>query len=141
RQLTEHPELMETAVDEFLRYEPPIHGFARSVARDCSVGAQQLRAGETVFMLWASANRDPAEFPEPDEVNLARFPNRHLTFGVGAHRCLGSTLARVEFRIVLEEVLARLPDYRILEDEIENPQTIAASYGRVRIPAVFTPGH
>jgi cytochrome P450 len=90
-------------------------------------------------MLWASANRDEAAFPDADRVVLDRFPNRHMTFGVGAHRCLGAGLARTEMRIMLEEVLRRFPDYRILETDDQEPESIGIVKGRVRLPAVFTP--
>jgi cytochrome P450 len=140
RILVENPQLLETAVDEFLRYEPPIHGFARLVRKRCTVADQPLKPGDRVFMLWGSANRDAGAFDNPDQVELDRFPNRHLTFGVGSHRCLGANLARSEFRVVLEEVLRRIPDFRVIEEEIEAPQTIGTVYGRVRIPAVFEPG-
>jgi cytochrome P450 len=134
--LIAEPALLENAIEEFLRYEPPVQGFARTVTRDCVVGGQSIPAGETIFMLWGSANRDEAVFAQPDEVVLDRFPNRHLAFGVGAHRCLGANIARAEIRIMLGEVLARLPDYRILEEEMEARSTAAISFGKLRLPAV-----
>ena len=99
-----------------------------------------MAAGETLFMLWGSANRDAAQFPEPDTLDIERSPNRHLTFGVGGHRCLGATLARLEMRVVLEEVLRRLPDFVIDEDRVDYPDTIGIVNGIVREPATFTPG-
>jgi cytochrome P450 len=140
QELIRRPELLPTAIDELLRYEAPVQGFARTVTRDCVVGGQPIKAGETVFMLWASANRDGAAFPQPDRVILDRFPNRHMTFGIGAHRCLGAGLARSEMRIMLEEVLRRLPDYQILEEGVEEPESIGIVKGRVRLPVRFTPG-
>ncbi|MFO1541172.1 MAG: cytochrome P450, partial [Chloroflexota bacterium] len=104
------------------------------------VGGQAMAAGETLFLLWGSANRDPAVFPEPDTVRIERSPNRHLTFGVGGHRCLGATLARAEMRIVLGEVFRRLPDFVIDEAGVELPDTIGIVNGIVREPATFTPG-
>jgi cytochrome P450 len=138
-ELIRNPQLLPTAIEELLRYEAPVQGFARTVTRDCTVGGQSIAAGETVFMLWASANRDEAAFPDADRVVLDRFPNRHMTFGVGAHRCLGAGLARAEMRIMLEEVLRRLPDYRILEEGVQDPESIGIVKGRVRLPTVFTP--
>lgn len=140
RRLIEEPELVPVAVDELLRYEPPVQGFARFVREDVEVGGQCLRAGEKALILWASANRDEEVFPEPDSVRLDRAPNPHLTFGIGVHRCLGASLAKAELQIVLEEVLRRLPEYEIVEDEVEPTSTAGTVFERLRIPARFPPG-
>lgn len=140
RRLIEEPELMPTAVEEFLRYQAPVQGLARTVTRDTELGDEELREGDRVLMLWASANRDEEEFEDPDQVRLDRHPNRHLTFGVGVHRCLGSNLARAEFRIALEEVLARIPDYEIDHEGIVRGHDVGVVYGYTRIPARFEPG-
>ena len=139
RRLAADPDLLPPAVDEFLRFEAPVQGFARTVTRDIEIGGCPIPAGETVFLLWGSANRDPETFDRPDEMILDRQPNRHLTFGVGGHRCLGSHLARVEMRVVLAEALQRLGDYTILHDEVRWPQSVGILYGRAHIPATFTP--
>ena len=104
------------------------------------VGGQSMAAGESLFMLWGSANRDEAAFPDADRLVLDRHPNRHLTFGIGGHRCLGATLARTEMKVVLSEVLARMPDYRIDEDGLRHPETIGIVYGLTAEPATFSPG-
>lgn len=114
--LAAEPSLLPVAIEEFLRYFAPVHGLARTVTRATTLGGRELSAGDKVWMLWASANRDPEEFPEPDKVFLDRQPNRHLAFGVGSHRCLGSNLGRTEIQIVLEEVLKRIPDLRLDEE-------------------------
>ncbi|MXZ31221.1 MAG: cytochrome P450 [Acidimicrobiia bacterium] len=98
-----------------------------------------IPAGETVFLLWGSANRDPEAFERPDDVLLDRRPNRHLTFGVGGHRCLGAHLARVEMRVVLDEALRRLGDYTIDAEGVRWPASVGILYGRAHIPATFTP--
>ena len=134
------PQSPPTAIEELLRYDAPVQGFARTVTRDGAIAGQPIAAGETVFMLWATANRDEAAFRDPERVVLDRTPNRHMTFGIGAHRCLGADLARTEIRIMLEQVLRRLPDYRILETDDQEPESIGIVKGRVRLPAVFTPG-
>ena len=136
--LVARPDLLPAAVDEFLRFEAPVQGFARTVTRDIRIGGCPIAAGETVFLLWGSANRDPEAFDRPDEMVLDRRPNRHLTFGVGGHRCLGAHLARVEMRVVLEETLARLGDYTIRRDEVAWPASVGILYGRAHIPATFT---
>lgn len=135
RQLIDDPGLIPTAIEEFLRYDTPVQGFARTVTRDCTVAGQQLAKDETVFMLWAAANRDPAMFDWPDELVLDRKPNRHMAFGIGAHRCLGSTMARSELRLTLERVLERLPAYRLI-DGVEEPETVGIVFGRKRVPFV-----
>lgn len=139
RRLAADPGLLPAAVDEFLRFEAPVQGFARTVTRDIEIGGCAIAAGETVFLLWGSANRDPEAFERSGEMVLDRQPNRHLTFGVGGHRCLGSHLARVEMRVVLAEALQRLGDYTILHDEVRWPQSVGILYGRAHMPATFSP--
>jgi cytochrome P450 len=139
--LRQEPALVGPAVEEFLRYDAPVQGFARTVTADCTLGGQPIAAGETVFMLWASANRDEAVYGETaEELVLDRSPNRHMSFGVGAHRCLGSTLARIELRLVLERFLARIPDFTVLLDEVEEAETIGIVFGRRKVPIRFAPG-
>jgi cytochrome P450 len=96
--------------------------------------------GERVLISYAAANRDPAAFADPEEVKLDRFPNKHVSFGAGMHRCLGSFLARMMFQVMVTEVLARMPDYQVVENEILPYQTIGKINGWVHIPATFTPG-
>ena len=139
RRLATDASLLPAAVDEFLRFEAPVQGFARTVTRDVTIGGCPIAAGETVFLLWGSANRDPEVFDRPGAMVLERHPNRHLTFGVGGHRCLGSHLARVEMRVVLAEALQRLGDYSIIHAEVRWPQSVGILYGRAHIPASFTP--
>lgn len=134
------PSLIQEAVEEFLRWEAPVQGLARTAKTDCVIRGQQIRAGEKVFLLWASGNHDEDVFDRPDEVVLDRFPNKHMTFGLGAHRCLGSTAARLEMRHALRAVLERIPDYEISHDKIVTAETIGVVYGHFSIPITFTPG-
>jgi len=138
--LVEDPQLVPAAVDELLRYEPPVQGFARFIREDVEVGDQCLRRDEKALLLWASANRDEDVFPEPDAVRLDRSPNPHLTFGIGVHRCLGATLAKAELQIVAEEVLRRLPDYEIVQGGVQPTSSAGTVFERLRIPVRFTPG-
>lgn len=140
RELIKHPELVPVAIEEFLRYESPVTALARTVTTETEVAGTTLQPGERVLMFWGSANRDEEEFPNADEVVLHRHPNRHLTFGVGIHRCLGSTLARLEFRVALEEILERVPDFEIDRDGLERGHAFGINYGYSHIPATFTPG-
>ncbi|MGH2780426.1 MAG: cytochrome P450, partial [Thermoleophilaceae bacterium] len=140
RRLIDDRSLIPTAVDELLRYEPPVQGFARFLREDVEVRGQTLRRNEKALILWASANRDEEVFPEPDTVRLDRSPNPHLTFGIGVHRCLGAHLARAELQILLEEVLDRMPDYEIEHAGVEPTASAGTVFERVRIPISFTPG-
>lgn len=140
RRLIDDRELLTSAIEEFLRFEAPVQGFARTATTDTELGGKSIAAGERLFLLWAAANRDPNQFEDPDEFVIDRPANRHLTFGVGAHRCLGAPLARAEMRIVLEQVLRRLPDYIIDKDLVVMPDTIGTIYTRTALPARFTPG-
>jgi cytochrome P450 len=85
----------------------------RTVARNLEVSGQRLRAGELVMFLWPAGNRDEREFADPDRFDIARNPRRFLFFGNGAHRCLGAHFAQMEGRLLLEELLARAPDYEV----------------------------
>lgn len=99
--------LIESAVEEFLRLAPPLHQLGRTLTRDVTVEGRELSSGDLIALSWASANRDAAAFPNPDECVIDRMPNRHLTFGVGIHKCIGAPLARLELRIALEELVQR----------------------------------
>ena len=98
-----------SAVEELLRYDSPVQFTSRHATADREIGGRRVRAGETVIAVLGAANRDPAQFPDPDRLDLARAPNRHVAFGGGIHFCLGAPLARVEARIAIGALLARLP--------------------------------
>ena len=138
RALAQDPSLIPAAVEELLRWETPVPGIMRTVAHDVEVQGEQLKAGEQVTCLLGSANLDPTEFPDPDAVDFHREPNRHLAFGGGVHRCLGSHLARLEMRVALEELHARMPDYEIKPGE--TPRYGAGIRTVEYLPLVFTPG-
>lgn len=123
-----------------MRYFTPTQSLARTVTRDVEIGGQTIKAGDRVFISWAAANRDPEEFDAPNDVVLDRFPNRHSAFGLGAHRCVGSHVGRAQWSVVLEEVLARMPDYRVLRDDVVKYQSVAVVHGYRSIPCEFTPG-
>jgi cytochrome P450 len=103
------PALAGSAVEELLRYDSPVQFTSRHALTDLDVGGRHIRAGETVVAVLGAANRDPAQFPDPDRLDLARKPNRHLAFGGGIHFCLGAPLARMEAAIAIPALLARLP--------------------------------
>ncbi|TCP49358.1 cytochrome P450 [Tamaricihabitans halophyticus] len=134
------PELIPGAVDELLRYEAPVQGFARFVRADTEIGERVVATGDKVFLAWAAANRDPAVFDEPDTVRPERSPNPHLAFGIGAHRCIGATLAKVELEVVLRKALARLGEYTVRHTAVRPTPSCGTTFGRQRIPARFVPG-
>ena len=108
--LIRQPELIPRAVEEFIRYAGSIHGIPRTVSKDVELSGRAFCPGESVIVNYASANRDADVFPDADRCVLDRTENRHLGFGAGVHRCLGSNLARLEFQIGVERVLDRMPD-------------------------------
>jgi len=116
RRLIAEPELIPSAVEEFLRAYP-IVPMARKVTRDIDFHGCPMRKGDMVMLTYPSATRDPREFPDADKVILDRFPNRHMAFGVSEHRCLGSHLARNEMQTAIREWHRLIPDYRLAGDE------------------------
>jgi cytochrome P450 len=110
------PALIPGAVEEALRFDPPIQTIGRTVAADTELHDVILRKGDKLVLCWGSANRDEQVFERADEMVIDRPRNNHLAFGHGIHKCLGAPLARMEMQVVLEEVLRRIPEYRI-EDE------------------------
>lgn len=116
RRLTAEPDLMPTAVEEFLRVLAPV-SVARLVTEDQEVGGHTFTAGEMVLLPYPAANRDPEKFERANEVLLDRQENRHTTFGLGIHRCIGSNLARMELRVAVEEWLRRIPEFEQEKDE------------------------
>jgi cytochrome P450 len=128
RRLAGNPELMTTAVEEFLRAYAPVT-MARLVAKDFDFHGHPLKEGDWLLLPFPAANRDPAVFENPGQVQLDRAKNRHAAFGLGRHRCLGSNLARMELRVALEEWLARYPDF-----ELSDPAAVTWAGGQVRGP-------
>ena len=117
QRLVEDPALIDTAVEEFLRYYAPVT-VGRLAKEDVDLHGRCVHAGERVVLPFAAANRDPAVFADPDEVQIDRRRNRHLTFGSGAHRCLGSNLARLEVKVTLAEWLKIMPDFRMADGAV-----------------------
>ncbi len=128
RRLVEHPELIPTAVEEFLRAYAPVT-MARLVAEDFDFNGCPMKEGDWLLLPFPAANRDPAVFDRADEVIIDRAENRHAAFGLGIHRCLGSNLARMELTVAIEEWLARYPDF-----ELVDPDAVTWSAGQVRGP-------
>lgn len=114
--LRHQPEEISAAIEEILRMETPVVAMPRIVARDIDLHGRRLKAGERLMLNWASANRDPEVFEQPNEYVLDRSPNRHLVFGSGIHTCIGANLARREIRVVIEELLAQTRCFEFSEE-------------------------
>jgi cytochrome P450 len=106
--LSGNPDLLPSAIEEVLRFRGPAQMTGRVAMADTQIGSKQIKAGEGVIVLLAAANRDPAEFPDPECFDIAREPNRHIAFGLGPHFCLGAPLARLEARVALHALLNKL---------------------------------
>ncbi|MGI5288430.1 cytochrome P450 [Nonomuraea polychroma] len=104
--LRDDPALLDSAIEEMLRFWPPVIHFRRTATRDLTVLGRPIRAGEKVVVYHAAANRDPSSFPDPDRFDIARTPNDHVSFGFGPHFCLGAHLARAQFRAIFSELLS-----------------------------------
>ena len=130
--------LMPTAVEEMLRWVSPIMYFRRTASKDNVIHGQQIKEGDKVTIWYGSANRDPDAFENPNKFDVGREPNAHVAFGAGGpHFCLGSSLARLEIRLMFEEVLKRLPDIRL-----DGDVSLLRSYfinGYKHMPVTFTP--
>ena len=132
--------LLDSATEEFLRYFTPAPGDGRTVSADFQIAGQQLAEGERLWLSWAMANRDATVFADPHSVILDRKRNRHFSFGLGIHRCIGSNVARVVFKRMLIAVLDRMPDYTCDPAGTVHYETIGIIQGMRKLPATFTPG-
>ena len=128
QRLVDEPELIPTAIEEFLRAYSPVT-MARVATRDTMLGDREVKAGERVMLTFPAANRDPAMFENPEEVIIDREHNRHIAFGSGIHRCAGSNLARMEMQVAIEEFLKMIPEF-----EIDDADAVTWAGGQVRGP-------
>ncbi len=137
QRLRDHRSLMKTAVEEILRWTSPITHSMRTAIKDTEIGGRKIKAGDWVVVWNASANRDENVFVNPDKFDIARDPNEHFAFAYGEHFCLGAHLARLEIRLIFEEILDRMPDVE-LDGEVE---WVASNllHGLKRMPIKFTP--
>jgi cytochrome P450 family 142 subfamily A polypeptide 1 len=132
--------LMQSAVEEMLRWVSPIKNMARTATHDVELAGAQIGAGQEILLLYPSANRDEAVFDDPETFDIARSPNPHMAFGFGAHFCLGNQLARLELRVMVERLLARLPDLHLAVDRADLPRRPANFISGIeKMPVEFTP--
>jgi cytochrome P450 family 142 subfamily A polypeptide 1 len=140
QKLIDEPGLIDTAVDEIVRYVSPVLSFTRTVTEDHTYLSTDLKAGDRVLMLYQSANRDEAVFDDPDVFRVDRDPNPHLGFGIGTHYCLGSNLAKAEIKVVFEQLFGRLHDIRARDPHAPFDRGDSSLVMSIRhVPAVFTP--
>jgi cytochrome P450 len=119
-QLRQNPDQMATSVEEFLRYDGPVErAMSRWATEEVEINGRILQPGDAVIVIIGAANRDPAQFEDPDRLDIERNPTRHLAFGRGSHYCLGAPLARLEGEIALNTLLRRLPNLRLAVDPDE----------------------
>ena len=129
---------LPAAIEELLRWVSPIKNMARTLTADVELRGQRLAAGDQLLLFYPSANRDEDVFDAPDRLDLTRHPNPHLAFGFGPHFCLGASLARLELRCMLREVLTRLPDL----EPADGARPLRPSnfvVGHEALPVRFTP--
>src|SRR5262245_21649022 len=136
RRLRETPGLIVTAVEELLRYDGPVQRTARIPHTDVTIRGRTIAKGQMVMPFIGAADRDPAQFPDPDRLDLARSDNRHIAFGWGIHFCLGAPLARVEGQIAIDTLVRRLPQLELATDKVEYRQSLTLR-GLQTLPVSF----
>ena len=136
-QVQENPDLLPTALEEVLRYLPPVAKFPRVAAVDTVVDEQEIKAGQWVLAHMESANREETYFSDPDTFDIRRNPNRHLTFGHGIHFCIGAPLARLEAKTALRVMFERLREIKRVPEVPLEPIITPLNYGFKRLPITF----
>lgn len=140
QRLIDDPSLLPVAREEFIRYFTPIHALARNATDDTVVNDMPIDKGDRMLLVWAAANRDPEIFDNPQEIDMTRFPNRHIGFGAGMHRCIGSFMARVMFEEMVTQMLSRIPEYSIDHERSERYTSTGTINGWINMPITFAPG-
>jgi len=141
QKLIEDPSKIEVAVEEMIRFVSPIVNMNRTLTRDTELHGEKLREGDRVLLLYAAGNRDERVFENPDRFDVERWPNRHVAFGgYGVHHCLGASLARLELKILFEEVLTRMPDIQLASKEPLKRRPNNFITGIEEMPVVYSPG-
>jgi len=118
QQLRQNPASIESAVEELLRFDSPVQWVSRVAGVPLEIGGVKLSSGAIVLGSLGAANRDPAQFPDPDRLDLNREDNKHLSFGIGIHFCLGAALARMDAQIAIGTMVQRLPNLRLAKQKI-----------------------
>jgi cytochrome P450 len=134
QQLLAWPDLLTNAIEEILRYRPPVHMFGRVATKDTAIAGVPIKAGELVTVMFAAANLDEAQFPEASTFEIRRTPNSHLSFGHGIHFCLGAPLGRLEAQVALAALLSRFPKLALKQDIPVELKLTWATYGIRHVP-------
>lgn len=132
--------LLNPATEEFLRYFTPAPGDGRTVAVDTVIDGHELKEGDRLWLSWAIANRTESVFPNPNQIDFDRRGNRHASFGLGGHRCIGSNVARMLFKRMVTQVFERMPDYVCDREGAVYYESVGVINGMSKAPATFTPG-
>jgi hypothetical protein len=125
--------LAETAVDEFLRFDAPLHLFERTATKDTDIGGVEILEGQKIAALLGSANRDERVFKDPDKLDLARNPNPHIGFGAGIHFCIGAPLARLEMAISLPRLIEQFGSLKLAETPVRRQSFVLRGYEQVLV--------
>ena len=134
--LREHPDqLAPTAVEEFLRFDAPLHLFERTATSDTEIGGVAIKAGQKIAALLGSANRDETHFEKSDQMDISRNPNPHIGFGAGIHFCLGGPLARLEMGIALPRFVKAFPNLHLTSQPVRRPTFVLRGYEKVEVSA------
>jgi len=138
RRMGAEPEVFATMADEICRFVSPVISFARTATESTELRGQEIAEGEKVLLLYQSANRDEDVFAEPDALRLDRRPNPHLAFGIGPHVCMGINLARLEIRVVFEELVRRFPDMAVAPGVLPHYGEHALVHAIESLPVEYT---
>ena len=139
--LRANPALLQSAIEEVLRFRTPVLMTVRFLVKDYELRGQSLKAGQRVIVWMSAANRDPQEFADPDRFDITREPNNHISFGLGVHFCLGAPLARLEARVAVGELLRRVPEF---SRSVSGPYELVDSmlmHGIQHLPLSYDPAH
>ena len=136
RMLMEDPDLIASTVEEILRYERPVKRQTRVALEDLEIGGKSVRKGQFVMNMLSAANHDPAQFTDPDRLDISRSENKHVAFGTGIHFCLGAFLARVEGQIAIDGIFRRLPSIRLADVNLQWQENMSIR-GITALPVVF----
>lgn len=130
--------LLPTAIEEVVRFRSPVQRFSRMASQDTEIDGRQIKAGQRIFCWVGAANRDAAQFPDPETFSIRRTPNRHLGFGHGIHFCLGAPLARLEAKIAFERMFTRFSDIQLSHEQPLQSITSLFGYGVEHLPVHVT---
>ena len=136
--LRREPERMVVAVEELIRWTTPVLNMCRVASRDTMIGGVEIAKGRQVVLMYGAANRDESVFEDPQHFDVTRHPNPHIAFGFGTHFCLGTSLARLELRIMFEQLVARLDDWAWADDLGPRRLPNAFVRGITEFPITFT---